>query len=230
MKGWDEEYGRLGMPSSFRDEPSGVVVWLVESWPKLSGGRKAPARGLDVGCGTARNTLYMAQQGTSMIGLDSSPVAIDLAMRRVREAGVEVELLCHDLQEGLPAGDGEVDVVTDVFVYKHQLEPEARRDYRRELARVLSPGGRVLVSLAEPTDGYYAQCPPSDASGAGPNAIIDPEVSVGSVLFSLDQLIAEMADHFELEMAWRKKKKGVMHGEEYLRQTLATIWRRRDHV
>lgn len=227
MNEWNAEYARSGMPSSFRDDPSGVVVWTLENWPHLTGLDGLPKRGLDVGCGTARNTVYLARHGVRMSGFDTSDVAIDAGRRRVRQAGVDVDLQVHDLSSGLPFAAGEMDLVLDVFVYKHQLWPEVRKRYRQELLRVLSTTGRVLISLAEPTDGYYATCPPSNEANASPHAIVDPEVGVGSVLFSLEELTAEMADEFDLEMAWRKEKMGLMHGSHYIRHTLATIWRPR---
>jgi len=221
---WDEEYERAGMPSSSRDRPSSTVVWALENWTRLEGGG-TPRRGLDVGCGTARNTVYAASNGTSMIGFDASEAAIELGRERVGATGGDVELLVHDLGAGLPAGDGEIDVVFDVFVYKHQVDPAARQRYRAELCRVLGPRGHLLISLAEPGDGYYAACPPSTDMSAAPNAIRDPVARIDSVLFSLDTLTAEMEDAFRLEMAWRKERIGTMHGREYIRRTLATLWR-----
>lgn len=224
MSDWDGEYERAGVPSSFRDAPSAAVVWALENWARL-GGSGFPARGLDVGCGTARNSVFLARHGARMLGFDASPVAIERGRERVREAGLPVELLVHDLQDGLPAGDGEIDLVLDTFVYKHQIQPAARERYRVELARVLAPGGRILISLAEPDDGYYGACPPSPEPGAGPHAIVDPEVGAGSVLFTLAELEAELSDRFTLEMAWRKQKQGTMHGRDHLRRTIATLWR-----
>jgi len=225
MREWDDEYRRSGMPSSFRDDPSGVVVWLVENWMRLDGVERAPGRGLDVGCGTARNTVYLAQRGARMTGIDISEAAIAAGRKRAEEAGVDAQLSVHDLTGGLPSADGEMDVVLDVFVYKHLLDPGVREAYRAEILRALAPQGRLLVSLAEPSDGYYSGCPPFDGPG-GPNAVVDPVVGVGSVLFSLEELVAEMGAGFSLEMAWRKAKRGRMHGETYMRRTLATIWRR----
>jgi SAM-dependent methyltransferase len=228
MSAWDDEYRRSGIPSSFRDDPSGVVVWAVESWPRLTGDR-LPARALDIGCGTARNTTYLGGLGVETLGFDASEVAVAAGRERLAKLpDGRVQLLVHDLHDGLPVAQGSVDLILDVFVYKHQIEPEARRDYRAEMLRALSPGGRVLMSLAEPTDGYYATCPVASSATAGPHAIVDPAVGVGSVLFTLEQLSAEMAGGFEIEMAWRKHKSGVMHGERYMRRTLATIWRRSD--
>jgi SAM-dependent methyltransferase len=224
--GWDAEYERAGIPSSFRDEPSSTVVWALDSWTRANGGA-APRRVLDVGCGTARNAVQLARQGARVTGFDASAVAIERGRERVRQAALDgdVELLVHDLSDGLPAGDGEIDLVLDVFVYKHQLQPRARRRYRAELLRVLAPHGRVLLSLAEPDDGYYGSCPRSDEPGAGPHAVVDPAVGAGSVLFTLGELEAEMGDAFALELAWRKRGIGEMHGREHVRRTLATLWR-----
>jgi hypothetical protein len=51
---------------------------------------------------------------------------------------VTARLLVHDLRSGLPAREGEVDLALDVFVYKHQIQPDERRAYREELARALA--------------------------------------------------------------------------------------------
>jgi SAM-dependent methyltransferase len=227
---WDAEYARTGIPSSYRDEASGVVRWLIDNWLRLDGISGPPSAGLDVGCGTGRNTLYLASREVRMVAFDSSARAVELARERARQADLDLECFVHDLTDGLPVADGSVDVVLDVFVYKHQLRPDVRAAYRRELARALSPAGRMLVSLAEPMDGYYSTCPPAGDPSAGPHAIIDPEVGVGSVLFSLQELIDEFSDHFVLEMAWRKQKVGSMHGGEYTRHTLASVWRHRGNV
>ena len=212
MTGWDEEYGRRGIPSSYRDEPSGAVVW---AFSRGLGG----SRGLDVGCGTGRNTLYAASRGLRMIGFDRSPAAIE----RARARGGDAEFLVADLADGLPAPDGTIDVLLDIFVYKHVVRPADRLAYREEMRRVLAPGGRVVLHLAEPTDGYYGACPPLREEGAGPRAVLDPEVGAGSVLFTLDELRAEF-DGFALIDSRARRKEGDMHGAVYERHTLTTIF------
>jgi SAM-dependent methyltransferase len=222
---WDEEYRRAGIPSSHRDDPSGAVSWALRNWPQLGAG-PLPRRALDVGCGTGRNAVHLASRGIDVIAFDSAPAAIAAARSRARTAGLELDLRLHDLHAGLPAADRTVDLVLDVFVYKHQTDPAARRRYRQELGRVLADEGRVLISVAEPGDGYYGACPPAPEPEAAPHAVIDPALGLGSVLFSLAELEEEMADTLSLEMAWRKAGVGEMHGQSYLRRTLATLWRR----
>ena len=57
---WDAEYREGGIPSSHRDEPSGVVRWTLANLPFL--GLKS-GRALDVGCGKGRNTREVARAG-----------------------------------------------------------------------------------------------------------------------------------------------------------------------
>jgi hypothetical protein len=42
---------------------------------------------------------------------------------------------------------GEVDLALDVFVYKHQIQPDERRAYREELARVLAAEVADVLTL-----------------------------------------------------------------------------------
>lgn len=217
---WDREYLRRGIPSSYRGEPSGALRWALASWPLLTG-QALPRMALDAGCGTGRNAAHMASLGIAVLAFDSSAGALSIA--RPRCSGVL--LLQHDLRRGIPARDAAFDLAADIFVYKHLLEASERAAYQAELARVLRPGGRLLLSLALPSDEYYGACPALPSGPSGPPAVLDPETGIGSVLFSLEQLRQELAGRFRLEMSWHKEKPGMMHGRRYLRRTLASLWR-----
>ena len=221
---WDEEYGRRGIPSSYLDQPSEALEWAIANWRLLTG-TGMPRSAMDVGSGAGRNSAWLERAGVRAVGIDSSRAAIDAARARHSGAG----FLLRDLRDGLPGVDGEFDLALDIFVSKHLLEAGERAALRRELARVLAPAGRLLVSLAEPEDGFYAACPDFPGrEGARPRAVIDPDTGIGSVLFSLEELRAEMSGCFALEMAWTKAKPGPMHGGVFERRTLATMWRRAD--
>lgn len=228
MNRWDREYERSGIPSSFRDDPSGVLVWGLDVWPHVAASAR-PTAALDVGCGTGRNSIHLGLQGARVVGFDSSARAIERATERLAQLDddIDVSFEVRDLQQGLPGEANSYDLVTDIFVYKHQVLASARARYRAEVARILGPGGILLMSLAATDDGYYANCPALPEGDYGAPAILDPEIGVGSVLFDLPQLEEEMGDHLRLEMSWHKVKSGPMHGSTYLRSTLATIWKQR---
>lgn len=218
---WNDEYAKQGIPSSHRDEPSGVLVWGLANLPFI---RKDQGRALDLGCGTGRNALALATAGYTVTGLDFSAAALEVA--RKRPGADQVAFLQGDVTDRLPSDDGSESLVTDIFVYFHQLSDDARRGYREEIRRVLAPGGTLLVSLATAEDGYYGQCPrlgPDEVDSTVPIAW-DPHAKVGNILLTRDQYVAEFADHFDLVMLWTKRKEGVMHGEKYLRSTTATLW------
>ena len=208
---WNREYDRRGIPSSFRDEPSGSLVWALESWFRLTGEAR-PESALDSGCGTGRNTAFLRAKGIAAVGVDFADAALTQAGRRA----VVVQA---DLTAGIPFHGASFDLVCDLFVYKHLVDAALRAAYRREIARVLRPYGRLFVSLAEARDGFYSTC-----EHVG-DSVVDPVTGVGSVLFTLADLIDELSDCFALEMSWEKQKPGMMHGREYPRRTIASIWR-----
>ncbi len=224
---WDQEYLRKGIPSSFKEGPSGSLRWALSNWHYLTG-EPRPGTALDVGCGTGRNTIHLAKQDVNTLGFDSSHVAVSLAEQRLLEGPTKIPatFLEHNLSQGLPSESSSLDLVIDLFVYKHQADEITRTNYRQEIRRVLKPRGKFLLSLAGLHDGYYTSCPtlPYWETRNGMMGVLDPITHIPSVLFHLSILIDELSDTFELEMAWQKEKYGQMHNEEYLRHTIATIW------
>ena len=100
---------------------------------------------LDAGCGDGRYLVTLASMRARprrLVGVDISERILDVARAAVEAVGVEAELLRGNLEE-LPAEDGAFDLVLCVQVVEHLLEPERGL---RELARVLAPGGTLIVS------------------------------------------------------------------------------------
>jgi len=219
---WNREYTQGGIPSSLREEPSGVLTWGLDNLRYLASTPVATA--VDLGCGTGRNSVAMSALGIRVCGMDFSEVALEAA--RSREGAADVDFRLGDVSQPLPYDDSSFDLATDIFVYFHQLSDEGRRHYRSEIRRVLKPGGVLLLSLATDGDGYYAACEPianwTDISSAP--LTWDPIAEVGNVLFSYEQLLTEFSDQFEFQMSWRKRKYGDMHGKRYLRETVAALW------
>lgn len=58
-----------------------------------------PCRVLDAGCGSGTNSIFLAQRGFAVTGLDCSQHALDLGQEAALAAGVEVEWVCADLRE-----------------------------------------------------------------------------------------------------------------------------------
>jgi len=119
----------------------------VVRFVRASGASKArPMRLLDVGCGTGRflRMLGAALPGSArLFGLDLSPHYIARA-RETLPRDLDVSLVC-DNAERLPFLDGSFDAATSVFLF-HELPAEVRARVLSELARVVRPGGIVVVA------------------------------------------------------------------------------------
>jgi ubiquinone/menaquinone biosynthesis C-methylase UbiE len=101
-------------------------------------------RVLDVGCGTGRTLrqLATAHPTLRLHGVDLSPAYVQLARRRL--ADVAELTLAIENGEALPWADGTFDVATSVYLF-HELPRNARRNVVRELARVVRPGGLIVL-------------------------------------------------------------------------------------
>jgi SAM-dependent methyltransferase len=102
-------------------------------------------RFLDAGCGDG---IYLRELGTlprpprTVVAVDISAKILEVAGRTARQAGIEPQLLRANL-ERLPFSDASFDVVLATQVIEHLLDPARGM---REIARVLIPGGRLVIS------------------------------------------------------------------------------------
>ena len=102
-----------------------------------------PDRFLDVGCGPGAALRDAAPTVTRAVGIDLSPEMIVRASAKVRDLD-NVELCVAD-SEHLPFGDATFTVVLCSTSFHHYPDPGAAV---REMARVLEPGGRLVLGDA----------------------------------------------------------------------------------
>ena len=94
----------------------------------------------DLGCGTGQLTETVAPHVTRVIAVDGSPDMLDAARRRLAECA-NVDVRQGDL-ESLPLDDGALDAAMLSLVLHYSPDPARAL---REVARVVRPGGRVLI-------------------------------------------------------------------------------------
>jgi ubiquinone/menaquinone biosynthesis C-methylase UbiE len=101
----------------------------------------------DLGCGGGQVSSALAPFVARVIAVDASAAMLQAAKRRLHGAD-NVELRRGEL-EALPIDDARLDAATLMLVLHHVPEPERAL---AEVARVLKPGGRVLVVDMQPHD------------------------------------------------------------------------------
>jgi ubiquinone/menaquinone biosynthesis C-methylase UbiE len=99
---------------------------------------------LDIGCGTGRFLDFVKQTWPRLriIGLDMSDAYIRHAKRHLRRSS-RISFIVGKA-EAIPLPDSSQDAVTSLYLF-HELPPKVRRCTLRECARVLKPGGRLIV-------------------------------------------------------------------------------------
>lgn len=96
---------------------------------------------LDVGCGDGVYVVEAGRRGATVTGVDSSAEMLVATGRRAGENGVEVQL-CRGDAGALPFDDASFDVVVAITMLCLVPDPTAAV---AEMARVLAPGGRLIV-------------------------------------------------------------------------------------
>lgn len=151
---WASSYDVAPNPLIRVEEP--VVRRMIDNRP--------PGTALDAACGTGRHAAYMSERGHRVIGVDASPEMLDKARLRVPDADLRTGNL-----EALPLDAESVDLVVCALALTHarDIGPAVA-----ELARVLRPGGRLILSDFHPTmillggSGVFF-----DAAGAAGNVV-----------------------------------------------------------
>jgi ubiquinone/menaquinone biosynthesis C-methylase UbiE len=125
------------------DAPGNAIVGIEEPVVARLLADAAPGTALDAACGTGRHSAGLARRGHRVVGVDASPEML------VRAAGAVpgATFVRGDL-ERLPVRDAALDVAVCALALAHLPHLEGAVV---ELARVLRPGGRLVVSVLHPT-------------------------------------------------------------------------------
>jgi ubiquinone/menaquinone biosynthesis C-methylase UbiE len=99
---------------------------------------------LDIGCGTGRFLDFLKQAWPRLpaLGLDLSEPYVKYARRHLKR-WARMHFIVGNA-ESLPVPDESQDAVTGLYLF-HELPPKVRQVVFRECARVLKPGGRLVL-------------------------------------------------------------------------------------
>ena len=99
---------------------------------------------LDVGCGTGEQTLALAKDGFSVIGLDISAEMIRVAKKKSEEAGLSIPFIIASA-DALPFKENCISMLTSMFgAYSHIPAFDCAFS---EMHRVLADEGRALFTI-----------------------------------------------------------------------------------
>lgn len=138
---WEEHYRQRRTPWDRQGSSPALAHWLVL-------GRLRPGRILVPGCGRGHEVIELARAGFAVTALDFAPSAVTLLTRRLREQGLQAQVLQADmLSWQAPAPFDAVYEQTSLCA----LAPAQWGAYVSQLHRWLRPGGE-LYALFMQTD------------------------------------------------------------------------------
>lgn len=161
---WARTYDAPGNAAFDLDAP--VVNEIVDGLPV--------GVALDAACGTGRMARVLADRGHRIIGVDSSPEMLARAGERVPDG----DFLLGDLRQ-LPVPDAEVDLVVCALALSHvpDLAP-----VMAEFARVLRPGGHLIITDMHPESLLRGAIPPVRDQDGRPGRLVSHRRLVGDYL------------------------------------------------
>jgi cyclopropane fatty-acyl-phospholipid synthase-like methyltransferase len=107
---------------------------------------------LDIGCGTGVNSVFMAQNGLKVTGIDFIPKALAFARERAKKSQVDVDLVQSDVTEFYNAE--KFDLILDNGCL-HTFDNRKRVKYKEKLLSLMSDRANYVllhISKSKPLD------------------------------------------------------------------------------
>jgi SAM-dependent methyltransferase len=119
------------------------IAWGIVKAPESELGLLGDVAGKDVielGCGTAYISAWLARRGARVVGVDVTEEQLDTAQRMQREHGLEFPLV-HASAEDVPLPDESFDLAVSEYGASIWCDPDL---WIAEAARLLRPGGELV--------------------------------------------------------------------------------------
>ena len=121
---WDERYREASGPTA----PAALLTSLESLLPKRG-------KALDLACGAGRNSVWLAERGLEVVGIDLSGEALRQARELASQRGCQVTWLCENV-ETYPLGSKLYDAIVCFYFRSPTLYPR--------ISKALRPGGWLV--------------------------------------------------------------------------------------
>lgn len=144
---FEEIYHKPGDAPWTFEEPHPEIVALVKY--KVIQGKKI----LEIGCGEGNHAIYLASKGFDVTAIDNSENAIKFSKENAQKANVKCDFRVLSYNNLNKLEGDKFDFIFD-WRFLHEItDEEERKNYAKEIKRLLKQGGKYLsVAFSGETD------------------------------------------------------------------------------
>jgi SAM-dependent methyltransferase len=193
---WDSEYRNPKLVTK-NDGPQSDTLRFLKFLKKEEKYEVEERIVLDLGCGTGRNSNYLAEKGNSVIGIEISKTAINLAKARALDIGVSVDYRQGDIGQPYEIEDSSVDIILDV-TSSNSLDENGRSVYLSECSRVLKTGGYMFVRALCKDGNKNVKNLLKQSPGKEYDTYIIKEIGLTERVFSKEDFIKTYGQYFKV--------------------------------
>ncbi len=160
---------------------------------------------LDMGCGSGRHALFLAEEGIKTHGVDVSKRALEMLEQEANKRGLDIDLKQSDMKE-MPYDSGYFDAVVCIHVLTHGTIKEIK-SYLKEAHRILKKD-RLFFLIVASLD-YMDFARKSDTITLEENTFVNIDLPDGDIAhhFYTEKELNELFSRYNIISL--KKVKGV---------------------
>lgn len=220
---WEKEYRDPKLVSLSLEPLSSVkdFVRFLRKARKEVGLEMSNLNILDLGCGNAKNSFYISEQGfdNKLTGIDISETALKYAKELVPHGN----FIKGNIGDTLPFPDHSFDIILDI-TSSNSLSEKEREVYLKEIERVLKPNGYFFLRTLCKDGDKNAQALLSTHPGPDKDTYIMPDIGLTERVFSREDLIASYSHLGEPRYLDKETHYTKFNGKSYKRNFWVGCW------
>lgn len=212
---WEREYRNPQLVTK-DEKPQKDTLRFLKFLKKEEGVLLEGLHVLDLGCGTGRNSNYLAERGNTVTGFEISQTAIDLARTRAEALMLLVEYLHHDIGAKYPFDDDTFDLILDI-TSSNSLNEKEREIYLAETHRVLKKGGYFFVKTLCKDGDQNVKSLLKKFPGTEPDTYINKDMGLTERVFSEQDFRSLYVKYFKIIRLEKKTSYTRFKNQSYKR-------------
>ncbi len=169
---------------------------------------------LDLGCGTGRNSNYLAEKGNRIIGIEISRTALEIA--KLRDLNKKVDYRLGDIGQPYDIPDNSIDIILDV-TSSNSLDEKGRGVYLKESSRALKEGGYFFVRALAKDGNKNVKNLLKMSPGPEKDTYIIKEINLTERVFSREDFIRIYSKYFKILKLEKKTNYATFNNRIYKR-------------